>query len=100
MKRTNFARRLSGGYVLFPLGIWSQREQARTQFAIEAAKIVLQTHSRTQSQATVDALAHRERLPPNFAQSFNPNSGCGPDIIDAKRDLLKVLPEAPPDRQK
>lgn len=77
-------------------GIWSQYQQAQSQFEIKAAEIVLKTGSAIEARDTARALSSilPARLPPNFAESFDPNKvpGLGPDIISAKIELPRMLP--------
>src|SRR5262245_56919808 len=76
-------------------GLKPQAEQARSQFEIKAAEIVLQT--RSPGEASDKAIVLKElfpnRLPENFAQSFNPEKflSYSPDIISEKLELLKIL---------
>jgi hypothetical protein len=76
-------------------GIESQNEQAKSQFEIKAAEIVLQTRSPEEASDKAKALKSLfpNRLPENFAESFDPTklASYSPDIISEKLELLKLL---------
>lgn len=72
-----------------------QSQQARSQFEIKAAEIVMNTESPRQAQAKSKALANLfpERLPPNFAASFDPNIYSMPPPKQVSRKLNKGINE-------
>jgi hypothetical protein len=77
-------------------GFWSQYKQAQSQFEIKAAEIVLKTGSGSEARDTAKALSSLfpERLPNNFAETFDPKKvpNFGPDVVNAKTELLHILP--------
>lgn len=58
------------------LGVWELREKSRADFELKAAEIVLNASSPIASANKAYALKKifPERLPANFAESFDPNS--------------------------
>lgn len=80
------------------IAVWSQREAARSSFEIKAAEIVMSTDNpyTTHGKAAALAMLFPDRLPANFAKSFDPETFTGALPIDeaefnAKKELLKLL---------
>ncbi len=83
-------------------GVLSQNFQARAQFQLKAAEIVLSAQSVDQARASAAALQalFPERLPHDFSGRFPKDlPAFGPDIIQAKAEVLKLLADAPPERE-
>jgi hypothetical protein len=76
-------------------GIWSQRQQASSQFEIKAAELVMSTESPLQAKDKAKALRalFPDRISQEFCDSFNPGNfpNYSPDIIGAKQELLRML---------
>ena len=76
-------------------GLYSQNEQAKSQFEIKAAEIVLQAKSPEEASDKARALKalFPNRLPVPFAESFDPTkfAAYSQDIISEKLELLKML---------
>ncbi|HWH81294.1 MAG TPA: hypothetical protein VNU71_03565 [Burkholderiaceae bacterium] len=79
----------------FGLGIWSQRQQAQSQFEIKAAELVLKAGSVAEAKANAAALValFGDRLPPDFGKTFDEEKleAFGADIVAAKTELLKLF---------
>jgi hypothetical protein len=94
---------ISGAAVLIPLliGIYTVRAQAHASFELKAAEIVMDAHGPFAARRKADVLRilFPRRLPPEFAQSFEPGAHAprGPSS-ESKLELLKLI-VAHPDRE-
>ena|SRR5688572_27500867 len=76
-------------------GIWTQRQQEKTQFQLKAAEIMFNSTDayEMKGKANILRIILNDKLPPNFAQAFNPYSLGFYDRyqVNAKIELLKLL---------
>ena len=71
-----------------------QDKQAQARFQLKAAELVLAAQSANQARASAEALATMfpEQLPRDFAARFPADlPAFGPDITQAKIDMLKLM---------
>jgi hypothetical protein len=80
--------------------LWNQAQQARTDFALKAADIVLGAGTPSEAAAKAKALQNLfpERLPANFAESFRAKDYSGPSVA-TKKELLNLLIGHPDQKQ-
>jgi|RhiMethySRZTD1v2_1073278.scaffolds.fasta_scaffold232930_2 hypothetical protein len=89
---------VAGGVLIAALSflgsVYSQYRQSQTQFQLKAAELVIAAQSAQQAAATASALSalFPEQLPRDFASRFPQDlPAFGPDIIQAKVELLKLM---------
>ena len=74
------------------LGVWSQYQKARDDFALKAAEILLAGDNpiTTQNKAKALSTLFPSQLPRDFAKSFNPNAfgTSEPDTLTPKKELI------------
>lgn len=85
-------------------GIWTQRQQEKTQFQLKAAEIMFNSTDAYEMKAKADILRIilTDKLPSNFAQTFNPASLGFYDRyqVNAKMELLKMLSSKASDQER
>jgi hypothetical protein len=76
-------------------GIWTQRQQEKSQFQLKAAEIMFNSKDgyEIKSRAEILKMILQDKLPSNFAEAFLPDSMGFNDVytINAKIELLKML---------
>ncbi|MGE5492268.1 MAG: hypothetical protein ACM31P_13375 [Actinomycetota bacterium] len=85
------------------LGIWSQYQKGRDDFALKAAEILMAGENpiTTQNKAKALAVLFSSQLPPDFAKSFDPDAfGHSDDTLASKRDLVNLMAAHPTDSEK
>jgi hypothetical protein len=82
------------------LNIWSQNQQARSDFEIKAAEIVLSADKPSEASAKAKALQDLfpDRLPENFAESFQTEVYSGPSAAP-RTEILHLIVEHPDYKQ-
>lgn len=78
------------------LGIWSQYQKSRDDFALKAAEILLQGDSpdSTKNKAITLQSLFPQQLPSDFAKSFDP-AQFGADTIPSQKELLQLMAAKP-----
>jgi hypothetical protein len=78
-------------------GIWSVHQQSRSQFEIKAAEIVMGSNGPGEALGRARAFValFPDRLPPNFASSFDPKQfgSRNKSTFEAKKEFLHMLTE-------
>jgi hypothetical protein len=76
-------------------GIWTQRQSEKNTFQLKAAEIMFNSADSYEAKINAQILKQLfpDKLPPDFSNSFNPDSISGYDsyLINSKKDLLKLL---------
>ena len=76
-------------------GIWTQRQQEKTQFQLKAAEIIFNSKDgyEIKGKSEILKIILQDRLPLGFAEAYNPDSLGANDMseVNAKIELLKML---------
>jgi len=89
---------ITAGTLLF--NVQNQRAQARLDFKLKAAEILISSPSPTEARNKAAAMAKlfSEELPVNFGENFIPAEYGAPKISDSKKFLLTLIVEHPEQR--
>jgi hypothetical protein len=88
--------------ITIAVNVNSQTKQARHEFELKAAEIVMNTTGPTGTLNRAKAMANMfpDRLPSNFAASFDPKEYTGDNTNTPKKELIQLLVEHPDQRAK